>query len=100
MLNRRDLLKAASVATLLPGPALEPLLRFPPEDGELVNDIHSQLNPTRVARTVRPASLPDVQAIVRAARPGRNGPSPWRAAAIPWAPSNSARERCWWTRVR
>ena len=67
MLNRRDLLKAASVATLLPGPALEPLLRFPPEDGELVNDIHSQLNPTRVARTVRPASLPDVQAIVRGA---------------------------------
>lgn len=38
------------------------------DEGELVNDVHSQLNPTRVARIVRPGSLEDVRAIVIQAR--------------------------------
>src|SRR5919199_879673 len=36
--------------------------------GRLVNDIHSRLNPTRVARVVAPDSLAALQAAVRAAR--------------------------------
>ncbi|HTD23652.1 MAG TPA: FAD-binding oxidoreductase [Terriglobales bacterium] len=36
-----------------------------------VNDIHSQLNSTRVLRTLQPRSLEDVQSIVRAARKDR-----------------------------
>src|ERR671931_1263785 len=35
--------------------------------GRLVNDIHSRLNPTRVARIVAPDSLAALQAAVRAA---------------------------------
>jgi FAD/FMN-containing dehydrogenase len=37
-------------------------------DGTSVNDVHSQLNPTRVHRVVRPESTDAVQAVVRAAR--------------------------------
>src|SRR3954453_686595 len=34
----------------------------------LVNDVHSQLNATHVNAILRPASVPDVQAAIRAAR--------------------------------
>ncbi|HSF58220.1 MAG TPA: hypothetical protein VLD83_09125, partial [Candidatus Binatia bacterium] len=34
----------------------------------LVNDIHSQLNPTRVQRVVRPQSVEEVAAMIQAAR--------------------------------
>ena len=37
------------------------------ETGTLVNDVHSQLNPTRVARIVKPATVADVQAAVSSA---------------------------------
>jgi FAD/FMN-containing dehydrogenase len=37
----------------------------------LVNDIHSQLNPTRVLEIAQPGSLEDVQNIVRMARQDR-----------------------------
>ncbi len=46
MLSRRDLLKLA---------ALSPAVRA--EDAEYVNDIHSQLNRTRVRRVVRPSTV-------------------------------------------
>lgn len=71
MLDRRGFLKAAGAAALLPACTRAGFIAADPspsaERGELVNDIHSQLNPTRVARIVRPASLEDVQAIVRQA---------------------------------
>ena len=37
---------------------------------ELVNDVHSRLNPTAVARVVRPTSLDDLRAAVDAAATG------------------------------
>src|SRR5436190_8502751 len=37
------------------------------ETGTLVNDVHSQLNPTRVARIVKPATVADAQAAVSSA---------------------------------
>jgi FAD/FMN-containing dehydrogenase len=41
-------------------------------DSLLVNDVHSQLNPTRVLGISQPRSLEDVQSIVRAARKVRH----------------------------
>ncbi len=38
-----------------------------------VNDVHSRLNPTRVARLIEPASLADVQAAVRESASSRQG---------------------------
>lgn len=38
-----------------------------PELGSIVNDVHSQLNATRVNRIVRPESVDEVQEVVRAA---------------------------------
>ena len=38
---------------------------------ELVNDVHSRLNPTSVAEVLRPRSLEELQAAVRAAAAGR-----------------------------
>src|SRR6202165_3865919 len=46
--------------------------RLAPEpESILVNDIHSQLNPTRVLGISQPRSLEDVQSIVRSARKDR-----------------------------
>lgn len=53
----------ASVA-LLPGASAQ----TPPSTGVVVNDVHSQLNETRVNPVVRPDSLAAIQAIVRHAR--------------------------------
>ena len=39
----------------------------------VVNDVHSRLNPTQVARVLRPESTPDLQEIVR--RASRRGES-------------------------
>ncbi len=43
--------------------------------GELVNDIHSQLNPTKVDRIARPGSRDELQQIVRRARAGSSAVS-------------------------
>jgi FAD/FMN-containing dehydrogenase len=40
-------------------------------ESTLVNDVHSQLNPTRVSEILQPHSLEDVQSIVRSARKNR-----------------------------
>lgn len=71
MFSRRDFLELAAkagVATVvLPG--CRPAATAGGEDdGIIVNDVHSHLNPTRVQRVVRPDSTNAVQAAIRAAR--------------------------------
>jgi FAD/FMN-containing dehydrogenase len=68
MISRREFL-AGSVALAVAssasaGPAAE-------QEPTLVNDIHSQLNSTRVLEVLQPRSLEDVQSIVRNARKDR-----------------------------
>jgi FAD/FMN-containing dehydrogenase len=69
MLTRRDFLKAgvkAGTAAALGSYGCA--WRGPDQPRSIVNDIHSQLNPTRVHRVVRPATAEDVAAFVRQAR--------------------------------
>lgn len=71
MISRREFLESAAklgvAAAVLPGCA--PRLGGGLDSGDVtVNDIHSQLNPTRVQRIVRPGSVDAVQEIVRDAR--------------------------------
>lgn len=78
MLTRRELLvrgaRLGAAAGLIPVACVEPS-REPAatqEPGFWINDIHSQLNRTRVARIERPSSLESLQGIVsEAARDGR-----------------------------
>ena len=56
----------------------------------VVNDVHSQLNPTRVARVLRPASAAELQERRRARRPATASRSACAAAATRWAVSSSA----------
>ena len=68
MISRREFI-SGSVATAVASrisekPGLE-------SESTLVNDIHSQLNPTRVFRVLEPRSLEDVQSIIRLARRDR-----------------------------
>jgi FAD/FMN-containing dehydrogenase len=67
MISRREFM-AASVA-LAASSASKKLASEP--ESILVNDIHSQLNPTRVLGISQPRSLEDVQSIVRSARKDR-----------------------------
>jgi FAD/FMN-containing dehydrogenase len=64
MLNRRDFLKVAGITALVPTACVTR-----PRTGEWVNDVHSALNPTRVAAIERPASVTELQRILR-----RRGP--------------------------
>jgi FAD/FMN-containing dehydrogenase len=65
MLDRRSLLKtAAAFALLQPGGSRPPAK----STGVLVNDVHSQLNPTRVDRIVRIDSVPALQETLSMAR--------------------------------
>ena len=64
-LRRRDFLKALGVAGLLPRAAWT----LPKSQrGELVNDVHSQLNSTRVSRVVRVDSVELLQSTIATAR--------------------------------
>jgi len=67
MISRREFM-AGSVA-LAASSASKKLA--PEPESILVNDIHSQLNPTRVLGISQPRSLEDVQSIVRSARKDR-----------------------------
>jgi FAD/FMN-containing dehydrogenase len=67
MISRREFM-AGSVA-LAASNASKKLASEP--ESILVNDIHSQLNPTRVLGISQPRSLEDVQRIVRSARKHR-----------------------------
>ena len=55
--------------------------------GFVVNDLHSQLNATRVARVLEPVGLGALVEVIRSAR---------AAGATRWAGSNSAPIRGWW----
>jgi FAD/FMN-containing dehydrogenase len=76
MISRREFLesvvRAGTAAAILPGCA--PHIATAIDAGDVaVNDIHSQLNPTRVRRIVRPESTEGVQRIIReAAAQGRS----------------------------
>jgi FAD/FMN-containing dehydrogenase len=65
MFNRREFLKAAGLLALWPRGALADSLQPP---SRLVNDIHSQLNPTSIDRLVAPDSLAAIQEIITSAR--------------------------------
>ena len=71
MLDRRDFLVTTGSATAL---ALVPTIGPVEADeagGELVNDVHSRLNATRVRATYRPASTAQLQETIARAEPGR-----------------------------
>jgi FAD/FMN-containing dehydrogenase len=65
MLTRREFVIGGSALGAVAAGCRLPRRRA---DGLLVNDIHSQLNPTRVGRIVRPASVEDVVDLVHRAR--------------------------------
>jgi FAD/FMN-containing dehydrogenase len=78
-LNRRDFLRVSSSALgVLPAaaciarplPVLSPYASVIPvaETNLLVNDIHSQLNATRVGAIVKPTGVPELQAAIAAAK--------------------------------
>jgi FAD/FMN-containing dehydrogenase len=68
-IHRRDFLKAAGLVAIGPAwPAIAPDVA-----GTLVNDIHSQLNSTRVARIVPIDSVKALQGAVRRAAADRTG---------------------------
>src|SRR6266853_3369326 len=68
MISRREFV-AGSVAFAVASNASRRLA--PEAESSLVNDIHSQLNSTRVSGISQPRSLEDVQSIVRTARKDR-----------------------------
>lgn len=65
MITRRQFLRAGGLVCLLPFPIR--LVHAAPT-GVLVNDVHSQLNATRVHRVVTPRSLDEVLSAMHAAR--------------------------------
>ena len=68
MISRRQFV-SNSAAFLVAGPVSR---RFVPEhESTVVNDIHSQLNPTRVLGILQPQSPEDVREIIRSARKDR-----------------------------
>jgi len=68
MISRREFV-AGSVALAVASSVSGKLL--PETESIFVNDIHSQLNSTRVQKILKPRSLEDVQNIVRTARKDR-----------------------------
>ncbi|MGH8641280.1 MAG: FAD-binding oxidoreductase [Burkholderiales bacterium] len=64
MIRRRDFIKAAALVPWLPQAGA----LAQPARGVVVNDIHSQLNATRVHRIVEPDTLDSVRAALRAAQ--------------------------------
>src|SRR5213080_587435 len=63
MIHRREFLKIAGLTAAWPYAST-----WAQAPGVLVNDLHSQLNPTRVDRVVEPGSLDAARAAIAAAR--------------------------------
>jgi FAD/FMN-containing dehydrogenase len=61
--SRRDFLRAGALSALLPLLPVSPPARR--RQGVVVNDIHSGLNATRVAEVLQPASVGELQGVVR-----------------------------------
>jgi FAD/FMN-containing dehydrogenase len=81
-LSRREFLGAAGAL------ATTPLLRSAhAQPAAIVNDVHSQLNETRVRRVATPRTVDDVQAALRAAVSDGYRSA---AAGTQWAASSSA----------
>ena len=59
-MKRRDFLKYATAA-----PFVAATSHLPSPEGELVNDVHTGLNPTWVSKIVRPASTEEIQNLVK-----------------------------------
>src|ERR1700730_9444225 len=68
MISRREFM-AGSVALVVASSASSRLV--PEPEPILVNDVHSQLNSTRVLEISQPRSLEDVQSVIRGAREDR-----------------------------
>src|SRR6202048_2602289 len=68
MISRREFIAGSVALAVAPITAAE---QVPQSDTVLVNDIHSQLNSTRVLQVLQPRSLEDVQSIIRKARKDR-----------------------------
>lgn len=69
MISRREMIKRTAqcgVLIALPTPFVRAL--EPAAEGEIVNDVQSQLNRTRVESILEPRSLDEVQSLVRRAR--------------------------------
>ena len=79
-ISRREFLnflKLSCAAAVLPARLRSAALAYPAirlDDGSpLVNDIHSQLNPTRVSRVVRPMLISDLHStVISAASEGKS----------------------------
>ena len=65
MLTRKDFLRLAGLATVLP---YRRLFAQPKPDALLVNDVHSKLNETRVERIETPDSTDAVRSLLRTVR--------------------------------
>ena len=65
-IRRRDFLKGITATPIVVAAA-----RLSPPEGELVNDVHTGLNPTWVSRIARPTSAAEVESIVKDA--GKRG---------------------------
>src|SRR5690349_14974413 len=63
MVTRRDFLKMAGLTAAWPRVSVSAV-----STGVVVNDLHSQLNPTRVNRIVQPENLDAVRSAIAAAR--------------------------------
>jgi FAD/FMN-containing dehydrogenase len=71
MITRREFLEQAGAVggiALLPGCRAAPRAASRGDSGVVVNDVHSQLNATRVRQILRPESLDALRATVRVAR--------------------------------
>lgn len=68
MISRREFVAGSLAFTVA---SSVPARLAPPPERILVNDVHSQLNSTRVLEILQPRSLEDVQDIIRAARRNR-----------------------------
>lgn len=66
--NRRDFLRIAAASALLGAPAARAEGKAARSAGVMVNDVHSQLNATRVHAVVAPSSLDEVRSALRRAR--------------------------------
>jgi FAD/FMN-containing dehydrogenase len=62
-IKRREFLKGITATPFAAAAARLPAPRLP--EGELVNDVHTGLNPTWVSKIVRPASAAEVESLVR-----------------------------------
>lgn len=92
MISRREFMAGSVSLVVASKTSREPT---PEPEAILVNDIHSQLNSTRVLGISQPRSLEEVQRLVRTARKDRKVISV-AVAGMPWADNSLALTPCCW----